>query len=476
MLLLAVLVGLFAAAAAPQSQQSPQSPLAIDRLVSDPSAQPAFWGVYVEDLSSGDPYYGHNPSNAFLPASNQKVLTSATALDALGSDYRYRTVLYFDGSVDGDALVGDLVLRGTGDPTFGSVTSAGPDPLREWAERLAEMGVRRIEGRIVGDDDAFDDQPYAEGWDIDYVTSQASRGIGVSIGGLAYRDNVVEVKITANGTGRAPDISTRPDGFLQVRNQLMTANRSRGIAVETYRDFGSESIVLQGSIPRSYDGTIVIPVTNPTSFTVNAFVRYLESAGIEVASEPADIDMLDGYEYETDVPIFVHLSPPLAEILRVVNKESNNFFAEQVFRSLAPGGSASNAEIRVKQLLNRAGAATNAIEIRDGSGLSRKNMITPEAMGRLLAFMHEHPEREAFVTSLAEGGEPESTLRYRLNNTSVQAKTGSLEFVRALSGYVTTPGGRTLAFCIVANNYSAPSYQITQTIDRIVMELASAAS
>lgn len=452
------------------------APADIEQLIRDAAAQPAFWGVYVEDVSSGASYYGHNPVNAFLPASNQKILTSATALDVLGSDYRYRTVLYFDGRVDGDVLVGDLVIRGTGDPTFGSVLAGGPDPLRQWAERLAEMGVKRIEGRIVGDDNAFDDLPYAEGWDIDYVTSQASRGIGVSIGGLAYRDNVVDVRITANGAGRAPEISTRPDGSLQVQNQLMTANRSRGIAVNTHRDFGSDFIALRGSIPQTYDGTIVVPVTNPTTFTLNTFVRYLQSAGIEVEADAADIDALEEFEYAGDTPLFAHLSPRLAEILRIVNKESNNFYAEQVFRSFSSAGTAAAAEIRVKQLLNRAGAATNSIEVRDGSGLSRKNMITPEAMGRLLSYMHDHPERDAFLTSLARGGEPESTLRYRLSNVSVHAKTGSLEFVRALSGYVITSDGRTLAFCIFANNYSAPSYQITQTIDRIVMELASAAS
>lgn len=452
------------------------APLSIEQILSSTGAQPAFWGIYVEDVSSGEAYYGYNPAHTFLPASNQKLLTSAAALDAFGGDHRYRTVLYFDGRVRGETLEGDLVLRGSGDPTFGSAEVGGADPLRQWARQLAEMGVRQIQGRIVGDDNAFDDLPYAEGWDIDYVTAQAGRGIGVSIGGLAYRDNVVDLKITANGAGRAPEISTRPDGFLQIRNGLTTADRSRGISVDTHRSFGSDVIMLHGSIPRSYDGTVVVPVVNPTSFAVNTFARYLEAAGIQVDAETADIDELDGFEYSTDVPLFAYLSPPLVEILHHVNKESNNFYAEQVFRSFAPGGSARGGETRVKQLLNRAGVATTAIEVRDGSGLSRKNMITPEAMGRLLTYMQDHPEREAFMASLAQGGEPRSTLRYRLSNVSVQAKTGSLEFVRALSGYVDTADGRRLAFAIFANNYASPSYQITQTIDRIVMELASATS
>lgn len=437
------------------------------------AAQPAFWGAYVQELGSGEVLYTNNAGNPFIPASNQKILTSATALDALGSEYRYKTVLYFDGSVGGDELQGDLILKGSGDPTFGSVEVSGEDPLRAWARRLAELGVKRIDGRIIGDDNAFDDRPYAEGWDIDYITSQASRALGVTTSGLAYKDNVVQVRITAGGTNQAPEISTQPGGFLNIRNDLTTAGRRRGISVRTSRDFGSETIRLQGSIPRTYDGTIVTPVTNATLFAVNTFRQYLQQFGIELDGEAADIDDLEDFEYSEEQPLFVYVSPPLSEILAIVNKESNNFYAEQVFRTFSWGGSADGGEKRVKELLSRAGASTNGVSVRDGSGLSRKDMITPEAMAKLLAHMNNHRERRAFLASLAEGGEANSTLRYRLHNVPVRAKTGSLEFVRTLSGYATGPSGQTYAFAVFANNYTGPSYQVTQTIDRIVREVAS---
>lgn len=455
------------------SAQSTALSASISQIMQAESAQPAFWGAYVEDVQSGQVHYALNARHPFIPASNQKLLTSAAALDALGSQYRYKTVLYFDGSVSGDVLRGDLILKGSGDPTFGSVQASGEDPLRLWARRLAELGVRRIEGRIVGDDNVFDDRAYAKGWDIDYITDQASRALGVSASGLAYNDNVVEVKITANGTNRAPEITTRPDGIVQIRNDLMTAGRRRGISVRTSRDFGSETVRLEGSIPRAYDGTIVTPVTNPTAFTANALALHLQQYGIEVDAEIADIDDLNEFEYETDRPLFVYVSPPLSEILTIVNKRSNNFYAEQVFRTFSWGGSADGGEKRIKELLSRAGASTTGVAIRDGSGLSRKDMMTPEALGKLLVHMYGHQERDVFLASIPQGGEPRSTLRYRLHNQPVQAKTGSLEYVRTLSGYARTPTGRTLAFVVFANNYTGPSYQITQTIDRIVMELAS---
>ena len=448
----------------------------IDRIINEDGVQAAFWGIYVQDVESGDVLYSHDGRKTFIPASNQKLFVSATALDALGSTYRYRTALYFDGTVRDDVLEGDLILRGSGDPTFGSVFAEGGDPLRLWARRLAEMGVSRIEGRIVGDDDVFDDEPYAEGWDIDYVTNQASRLLGVSTNGLAYNDNVVELRIRASAEGTPPDIETSPPGYLDVRNRMTTRGRQRGIAVSSSRVLGGEAISLEGSIPRSYAGTLVIPVTNPTALALQSFSHYLREYGIEVEANGIDIDDITDYEYSRESPVFVHISPPLIQILSIVNKESNNFYAEQIFRTFSYGGSARGGERRIKDLLRAAGAATEPISIRDGSGLSRKNFVTPESTANLLAYMHSHHERDAFFESLARGGEQQSTLRHRLHNVPIFAKTGSLEFVRALSGYARTSTGKTIAFAIFANNYTSPSYRITQSIDRIAMELASADS
>lgn len=446
----------------------------IDGVLASDEAGQAFWGIQVQDLTTGEVLYSQNARRMLLPASNQKILTSAAALDALGSDYRYQTTLYFKGDVSGATLRGDLFLKGSGDPTFGSVEAGGPDPLRQWARQLAAMGVRRIEGRLIGDDNAFDDRPYAEGWDIDYVTTQSSRLLGVSIGGLSYHDNVVEIKIQANGAGNAPSVTTRPAGYLDIRNHLTTSNRRRGIAVRTGRVLGAEGIELRGSLPRSYAGTIVMPVFNPTLFAVASFKAYLQDAGITVDAATVDVDDLEeSPKYDGVDPLFVHLSPPMSEILKIVNKESNNFYAEQVFRTFGWGGSADGGERRVKELLSRAGAETSGLSIRDGSGLSRKDLVTPEAMAKLLVFMQQHRERAAFMESLARGGEAQSTLRYRLSGVPVQAKTGSLEYVRALSGYTTTRDGRPVAFAIFANNFTVPSYRITQTIDRIILEVAA---
>ena len=446
----------------------------IDPLLQRWQAERAFWGISVVDLESGETLYSHNAEKAFLPASNQKLLTSATALDALGPTYRYQTELYFDGDASGRVLSGDFVLDGSGDPTFGSLVLRGTDPLATWAERLSRMGVTRVEGRLIGDDRRFDGRPYPEGWDIDYITRQAGRYMGLSASGVSYRDNVVAVRIAASRPGAPPTVQLRPEESLRVRNDARTSSRRRGSSLQVDRAFDSNAIVLTGSVPRYYRGTVNLPVSDPTRFALNSWVRHLQDAGIETDLTIHTTDTVDDVP-QTDDPLFIHVSPPLSEIVTVMNKRSNNFYAEQVFRTYGWGGSVRGAARRTESLLRRAGINTRHLLIRDGSGLSRKDLVSPAAMASLLTYMHGHSARDAFWQSLPRGGENNTTLKYRLSRTPVWAKTGSLRFVRALSGYAERADGRRVAFAIFANNYTGPSYQIRRTIDDVVRTLTSTA-
>ncbi len=445
----------------------------INAIVNDPASQPALWSVYVADARTGEVVYTHDAGMTMLPASTMKLFTTATALDALGADYRYTTDLRFKGVREGGVLDGDLVIRGSGDPSFGSSLVSGPDPLRTWALALAGQGVREVRGRIVGYDDTFDDRPYAEGWDVDYIATQSSRLLGVSASGLSYHDNLVEVQLRPGPVGKAPAMTASPPDYLDIANRATTSARRRGRAARMHRALGTDRIDVSGTIARSYAATYEVPVYNPTHFAASAFREALKSAGITVTATPSDIDDLDQQPVPDKMEVlFSHTSPPLGELLKIVGKKSNNFYAEQIFRTVAWGGSAAGGEARVKALVTKAGGDATNLSIRDGSGLSRKDFVTAEAMGRVLVYMNGHAERAAFRAALAMSGEEKSTLRYRLKDVPVQAKTGSLEYVRALAGYVTAPDGRELAFVVFANNFAVPPYRITQAIDAIVTELA----
>ena len=443
----------------------------IEEIIEGEYARTAFWGIYVQDLDAGRLLYSRNAEKTLIPASNQKLLTTAAALDVLGSAYRYETTLHLDGQIQNTVLRGDLILEGSGDPTFGSQRFDQNDPLRHWADSLAALGVTRIEGRIIGDDDIFDDNRYAQGWDITHI---ATRSFAPARGGLSYRGNVVDLRIEATRRGQPPTIEVEPAGYFDIVNQATTSARRRGPGPRLDRRVGTEAVRVYGAIPRAYRRTLGLPVSDPTAFTLHLFERYLREAGIDVAAPLYDVDDLDEKPtYETATPLFVHTSPPLAEIVAVINKQSNNLYAEQVFHTLGWGGASAGGGARVVETLARLGIPVKGLSVRDGSGLSRKDLVTPAAMGTLLARMVEHDESEVFLNSLAEGGERGTTLPFRLRHLPIKGKTGSLEYVRALSGYTTTPDGRTLAFVVLANNYTARSYRIEQAIDLIVETLAT---
>lgn len=450
-------------------ERAAAQPLAprIDSLLEQRQASHGFWGVSIYDLDRDSVLYRRNSDRGFLPASNQKLFTTAAALDLLGSTYRYETTLSFDGTTKDSVMQGDLRLTGSGDPTFGSTARGRSDPFRDWADRLAEMGVRRIEGRLLGDDNAFREGFYPDGWNVNYLTRDKGGQMGLTAGGLSYRDNSVPVTVQATRPGNPPEVFIRPDGVVELENRAVTSERWRGSTLLINRTFSTNKLVLTGSVARSYEGVRNVPVSDPTAFALRVFRKRLEAAGIETDLDLVDLDSLDTGPEEGE-PLFVNVSPPLSEIVEVINKESNNFYAEQVLRTYGWGGSTRGGSRRTESFLRRAGIDTRAITIKDGSGLSRKNLITPRAFRELLVRMDEHSEQSAFFASLPQGGERGTTLRSRLARSEVRAKTGSLAFVRALSGYVDRPDGTRVAFTLLANNYTGPSYQITHTMDDII--------
>lgn len=431
-------------------------------------APSALYGVYVQNLRTGAVVYSHNARQSFLPASNLKLVTSALALRTLGPDHRFETGLYFEGQVEGATLRGDLVIRGSGDPTFGSILS-GSDPLAAWARELRALGVERVEGRIVGDDRAMAHEPYAPGWDVDNI---ATAEWAAPASGLSYGDNVVTVEIAGTRVGQPASVTASPAGYVTLRSALRTRGGAGFGPLRIERTIGTNDIVVEGAISAAYRGSARIPVHDPTLFTVATFAERLRRAGIAVEAELVRArDLPTPPTYTTD-PLFVHHSPPLRDILEVINVRSNNLYAEQVFRASAPGGSLRSAALRATALMQAAGAPTAGFSMRDGSGLSRKNLVTPEGLGRLLAYMYASEDREAYLSTFPRGGQPGSTLRFRLGGVPVWAKTGALEHVRGLSGYVLGPDGTPYAFVIFANNFTAPSAAITAMQNEIVLALA----
>ncbi len=441
----------------------------IDVIIRQSQTRSSDWGIFVQDALTGQPLYAHNGLAQRVPASTQKLLTAAVALDVLGRNHRYETRLYFNGTIDGNLMRGDIILEGSGDPTLGSREIERADPFRIWAEQLASMGVTRFEGRIVGDDSRFDGVRYPGTWKDDHIRDKT---YAPATSALSYHDNLIDLSFAAPRSGQPVRISSDPPGYMTIENQTRTTGSRRRISFD--RALYSETVRFAGRVPRGYRAKRTLPVHNPTAFAVHSFRFHMNEVGISTQSQLLTTDDLLGRPSITKKqPMFVHQSPPLLEILQIMNKESDNLYAEQVFRSISRDGSLESSAGRVKALFQRAGINPDEATVRDGSGLSRANQITPQAMTQLLTFMYHHSEGDAFLATLPYGGEQSTTLKNRLDGVPVQAKTGTLRAVKTLSGFANAPNGRLVSFAIFANDFNVSSRHVTQTIDAIVLALTN---
>ncbi|MEM6784285.1 MAG: D-alanyl-D-alanine carboxypeptidase/D-alanyl-D-alanine-endopeptidase [Bacteroidota bacterium] len=465
-----------ATAQAPSASLAALAP-AIEAVLDDPELPEAFWGIYVQDLESGRVVYRRNAGLNFIPASNQKLLTTAAALDVLGPDHRFTTTLHFSGTTTGATLDGDLILTGSGDPTFGSrrvADTVWADPLAAWARSLADAGVTKITGRLVGDGRVFDaGDAYAPGWDLNHLDRQPW---APATSGLSYADNLLRFRVEGTRAGRAARVTAQPERFFRLNNAVSTHRRRRGYSpLRIQRRLGTNTYDATGSVSYRYNGIANIPVEAPVLYTLHHFQQRLEAAGIEVDATLVDAADLTRPPAAAGEPLFVHRSPPVSWLVDEINKRSDNLYAEHLFRALsveaAGRGTLAGGRSAVVSFLSRQGIPTTGLSVRDGSGLSRKDLVTPEALGRLLATMVGHEYGALYVSSMPGGGEPYTTLSTRLEGVPVAAKTGSLEYVRALSGYATGPDGTRYAFSVIANHYTTRSRRITDAIDQVVLAI-----
>ena len=484
-LVLAVL--LTAAPAFAQPTQSRAGLAAEITRVLDASAfDDAYWGVYVQNLDTGDVLYGRNETRRFVPASNMKLLTTAAALDALGPDFRYRTRLYADGEIQNGTLNGALVVRGAGDPTFGGRYADGDvtRAFRQWADSLRAMGVRRVRGVVVGDDDVFDNVHLGQGWQWDDLVWY----YGAEISGLQFNEGTI--KLTSRGTspGQPARVSIDPNvDYVRVVNRTTTTSGG-GVREGYSRALSDNVFTLTSSVPAGRTEVEDVAIVNPTEYFVRVMVSVLRDAGIEVTAEEVDVDEWGRRpRYETMRRVATHISPPLSEIVEETNTSSNNLYAEHLLRTLGayvyrgadlPTGSAFAGYAAMEPFLERIGVDPESFRVADGSGLSALNRLTPVGIVAVLRGMRDHPDARvarSFYESLAVGGRT-GTLRgrYRSGDArgNVHAKTGYISGARTLSGYVTSDRGDTIAFSLLCNNYPVSTSRVNRAQDEIVELLA----
>ena len=499
-----VLVFLCAAASGGAAAQEREGPRrlrnAIHRVLDAERFENGFWGVHVLDVESGRTLYARNAGKYFVPASNVKLYSTAAALDLLGPDYRFETRLYIDGVVDGDgALQGNVIARGGADPTLGGhyLSDSGEwdedvDALavfRAWADSLRAVGVRRIEGDVVGDDDAIDDVPLGVNWSWDDETWYYS----AQLSGLSFHDNVIHLYVDGQEPGMPARLRWEPlnTGYVQVVNRTRTTETGTPLKEGYRRMRGGNRIEVTTTLPPGAGELEEITVENPTAYAAYVLREALLEAGIAVAGDPVDADALSikpSYEAPAYRQVATHRSAPLPDVASIINKPSQNLYADLLLKTigaelpqedsdLEPGSAAMGIEAAMSTFA-RAGVDTSGIRLVDGSGLSRLNLVAPEMTTSLLSFMWTHPDervRDAFYDSLPVAGRSGS-LKHRMRQGraagNMRGKTGTLTFASSLSGYVRARDGRMLAFSIMSNHHASGAGSVRRAQDAIVETLA----
>jgi D-alanyl-D-alanine carboxypeptidase/D-alanyl-D-alanine-endopeptidase (penicillin-binding protein 4) len=458
-------------------------------VMEEPKAARARWGFQVVQLSSGRVLAEHNSGQFFIPASNTKLYSTALALLTLGPGYRFTTRLRATQAPDGQGVLrGSLRLIGDGDPTMSARTypytkgrqkGGALDAIERLADQVAGLGVRRIEGDILGDDSKWPWEPYPDGWALDDAVWE----YGAPVSALTINDNAMRMELTAGQTAGDPvRISLSPAlEYYWIDNRLRTETGPR--RVEVRRDAGTRQIQLIGQVPPA-SGTLTewIAVDDPALYAAHALHEALTRRGIAVLGEPRAHHRAPGAAYvepEPGIELARHDSRPFGEIVEVVNKVSQNLHAEICLREaafvLTRDGSAAAGVSQLSALLARLGVSEQDFDFRDGSGLSRLTLTTPATSVRLLQHMWDSPVRAEFERSLPIGGQ-DGTLERRFGGMPqgrrVTAKTGTLTHVNALAGYVDSATFGKIAFSLMVNASNGPASGIRSAMDRFCVEIA----
>ena len=451
----------------------------IDAVLAQPQLGHGSWGVLVRSLRSGDTLYTHSAGKLMMPASNMKIVTLAAAAEKLGWDYRYETRLFAAGAVEGGMLQGDLVVVGGGDPCLTSADGSADRLFAEWAGQLKQHGVRAIGGRVIGDDNSVEEPAPGMGWMWDDIPTEDS----TSVGALNYNENALRVSVSpgpAAGDAAAISLSVGTSG-LRIVNSVATAAAGTATSIELRRLPGSTTLALDGSIALgAMPSALAVSVDNPTQFFVNALRAGLIANGIDVRGPAVDIDEVADAPARPGTPIASHQSPPLSTLAVRLMKISQNLYAESFLKTLAaaPGvvPTAAAGWTAARTILEGWGVEPGALIQRDGSGLTRYDFVTPEALVTILT----HVDRDARLKDPFEAALPiagrDGTLANRMKGTAAEgnarAKTGSMTAVRGTSGYVTSADGEPLVFSILVNSYDSPGSTITAAEDAIIVRLA----
>jgi D-alanyl-D-alanine carboxypeptidase/D-alanyl-D-alanine-endopeptidase (penicillin-binding protein 4) len=446
------------------------------------------WGLLVADAATGDTLYELNPDKYFVPASNMKLFTTALALAKLGPDYRFHTTLETRGTISSEGkLSGDLVLVGRGDPNLSNRKFPydlkeefdGPPEkaLAELADALVAKGVKEISGDVIGDDSYFPREPYPDGWEIGDMVWE----YGAAISAIVVDDNTVALTLTpaelAGGPVQVAVTPATPDFYIQ--NDVITSAAEVKSDLTLTREPGSQLVVVRGTLPaKSAPRKLILAIHEPALHAATLLARLLADRGVKIVGTPHAVHTAETSTDPLRAVLAEHVSIPLGDSVKLVNKISQNLHTEMLLRTAArQSGIWVTPDDLAKfpaDFYLAAGIAPGDVMQTDGSGLSRHDLVTPRAVVALLKYAQVQPWFAPYYASLPVAGVDgtlENNLRTTIAAGRIHAKTGSVEHVRTRSGFAETPGGRLLIFSFLSNNQGGKNHEASDALDALCVAM-----
>ncbi len=445
----------------------------------------AQWSIYAKYIDSDNVIISKNENFALAPASGLKVFTSSAALSILGENYTYKTKIYYDGEiVKGSILKGNIYLVGGGDPTLGSDLVKGSKNLdlvlKEIFTSIYEKGIRIIEGGIVADETLFEGNLISGGWNY----GDMGNYYGAGCSALTINDNLYKVffKPGKNIGEEAKVLRTEPEiPNLKFINYMKTGKIGSGDNGYIYAAPLQYNAILRGTIPAGVDEFFIKgSIPDPALFAAQVVSKYLSSKGIKIKKQA--IKLNERKKYNNRNLILEITSPPLKDIVYIINKRSNNLYTEMLLRSIGlymkKSGTIDSGIEALRDYFTNEGINTDALDLSDGCGLSRNNCITAKMMVDVLSLAFKKSNFPTFYNSLGVTGDPDDISYYSKYGLGTELayngriKSGLINNVRSHSGYIKDRNGKTIVFSLIANNYNGSTSAIDKIHINIMVELA----
>ena len=453
-----------------------------ETFLADSSLMHASVSLCVADAKTGDILIDYNSGISLAPASVMKIITSAAAIELLGSGYTFKTTVGYTGSLNkrSGRLTGNIIIIGGGDPALGSKYFADHyrNFLANWVTEIRKLGIKKINGRIITDDSYYDYLPVPAKW----LWEDEGNYYGAGAYGLSVFDNTYEIHFKTLSENSLPVIKNIiPE---ECKSELTNFLVASGTTDEGYvfaAPYGTSGW-LAGNIPvNQTDFVLKASITDPPLLLATILTDKLETTGIRISGKPSSARLIKNYKQEKVEPITETISPSLADIIEVLNHESVNLFAEHLIKELgkkfnSSGSTESGANVIIEFLKN-SGLDTNGMFIEDGSGLSPLNAINTRELVHLLVYMKNRGKYfSEYFSSFPEPGK-EGTLKNYFKDpifdARLKAKSGSMTRVRSYAGYFTAKSGKKMVFSIIINNFSGPAKNIVSEIEDNIRDLIS---